>query len=185
MKFSTIQKGRRAERAIDLPGYEGHVPLLLRPITGQEEADVLRLAFEFAAQKGNEKPSAGDPLYDMGMMVHTLAIACLDTESPPDARTPFFDGGAKQILDELSRESIVHLYERQELWQDECSPYLRRMTSEDLIAKVAEVANSSDDAPFIGMSPATRWLFTRTTADLLQSYREGRLPFGAPAAEPS
>lgn len=182
MKFSSLLKGKRAERLIELPGFESPVPLLLRPLTAQEEADVLRSAFEFAQQKGNDKPTAGDPLFDMWIMAHTLVIACLDVDSPEDARAPFFDGGVKQVLEELSRESIVHLYERQELWQDECSPYLRRMTSAEFIEKVVEVANAADDGPFIRLSPATRWHFTRFTADLLQSYRADRLPPGAPAA---
>lgn len=186
MKFSSLQLGARAERVIELPNrqHEGKpVEIILRALTAAEESDALRRGFEFAIQKGNEKPAAGDPLYDLGVMVHTLALGCLDPDSPIDDRTPFFDGGADQIM-KLGRETIHFLYQRQELWQDECSPYMRTMSADELMAKVQEVASSSDDGPFLRMSPATRWIFTRTTARLLLGSREDKSASGAPSSTP-
>jgi hypothetical protein len=176
VKFSAIQIGARAERTIELPDvlHEGKpVPIILRPLTGIEEADALRRGYEFAAQ-GNAKAEAGDPIYDLGVMVHTLAVGCLDPDSSTEDRKPFFDGGAEQILKQLGRETIHFLYQRHELWQDECSPYTRNMSANDLMLKVAEVASSIDDGPFTRMSPATRWIFTRTTARLLLDSREDK-----------
>ena len=182
MKFSNLQLGARAERVVELPGHthDGKpVTLIVRPLTGTEESDALRRGFEFAIQEGNPKPCAGDPLYDLGMMVHTLVLGCLDPDSPADDRQPFFDGGAPQVLKLLGREIIHFVYQRHELWQDECSPYARNLSATELLAKVQEVASSTDDAPFSRMSPATRWLFTRTTARLLLDSREGKSAFGA------
>lgn len=165
MKFSAIQMGTRAERRVSLPGHEG-VDVALRPLTGSEESAAFREAFEYARQEGNPKPAPGDPLYELGYMVHVLAVGVLDVDSPAEDRHPFFDGGAEQILSELPRETIHFLYQRHALWQDECSPSSKKMGSAELAAMVAEVAASEDDAPFSAMSPATQWLFTRTLARL-------------------
>lgn len=187
VKFSSLQLGARAERTVELPGilHEGKpVSVLLRPLTGVEESDVLRRGFEFAIQEGNAQPRAGDPLYDLGVMVHTLAIGCLDPESPAEGRTAFFDGGAPQILKELGRETIHFIYQRHELWQDECSPYVRNMSGTELMNKIEEVAASMDDGPFLRMSPATRWNFTRTTARLLLDSREAKSAPGEASSTP-
>lgn len=168
MKFSGIIKGTRAERDVDLPGFEVDgkpVRALMRALNGTEEADVLRAATEFAVRKGAAEPKPGDPLFDLSVMAHTLAIACLDPDSSP--RVPFFDGGAPQVLDELPRETIVYLYERQETWQSESSPYHRQMSEGELVAKVREVAASRDDGPFTQLSPGMRWIFARSMASML------------------
>ena len=181
MKFATVQKGIRAERRVTLPGFEGAPALLLRPLNGLEEEDVLRQAFEYARRPGNEKPDASDELYELGVMLHTLAISCLDTDSPQDARTAFFDGGIDQIRLELPRDTIHYLYQQHSLWQDECSPYVRRLSLDEVYAKALEVASSEDDSPFTSLSPATRWIFTRTLATLLLDSRELKSASGAPS----
>ena len=187
MKFSSLSLGSRAERSIELPGlsHDGKpVTLLLRPLTGIEESDVLRRGFEFAIQEGNPKPVPGEQLYDLGVMAHTLAVGCLDPDSPADGRTPFFDGGVDQILKKLGRETIHFLYQRHELWQDECSPYVRNMTADELMTTVQEVATSEGEGPFLRMSPATRWIFMRTTARLLLASHAGKSASGEPSPTP-
>lgn len=167
MKFSSIIKGVRAERKVEIPGFfieDKPVVAMMRALSGAEEASVLRLALEGAVVKGVDKPTPGDPLYDFGVMANTLALSFLDTESPENDRKPFFDKGAEQVLADLPRETIVFLYERQVLWQGECSPYHRNLDGKELIAQVREVASSEDDLPFTCMRPATRWIFTRTLA---------------------
>lgn len=196
MKFSQLQKGARLERSAELTGYVAEdgkpVTFLIRALTGAEEADAIRAAFDYARQDGNDKPAEGDALFDMGLMANVIAVACLDPDSPATERTPFFSGGASEILRELSRDTIVHLYNRQALWQDEVSPYRRRLTSEELLAKALEVVAEESDRPFSELSPATQWIFTRTMARLLVGSPEGRSLFtslsppavtGTPSAE--
>jgi hypothetical protein len=48
------------------------------------------------------------------------------------------------------------------------------MNADELMAKVREVAGSMDEGPFLRMSPATRWLFMRTTAIQLLASLEAK-----------
>lgn len=185
MKFSQLRKGTRAERPLVIDGLTDErgepIAVPMRALTGTEEVDVIRAATEMAQRKGFDKPGPGDQLFDMGIMVHTLALAVLVPDSTP--RAPFFDGGAQQILDEFSREAILHMYEQQESWQDQCSPYVRNLTGEAFVAKVKEVAEGEGDRPFAALSPGTRWLFTRTMACLLWSSPEGKSLLGLPTPD--
>lgn len=171
MKFSTIAQGTRAERIVDLPGYKKEdgspIRLALRPLTGAEEQRVLESALTDAKKGGSAEPKPGDQLYDLAIMAHTLALGCLDVDSPVTARAPFFDQGAAHLLENLHVETITYLFERHDQWQSECSPYVRQMSLDALLSKAREVASPEGEAAFTGMSPGMRWVFARSMAALL------------------
>lgn len=171
MKFSNILKGTRAERVVELPGHTkpdgAPVTIALRPLTGAEEKQVLEAALTDARAAGVTAPRPGEQLYDLAVMAHTLVLGCLDPESPPETRAPFFDAGAEHLLANLNAETIGYLFERHDQWQSECSPYVRKMGADELLAAVSEVAGPDGEAAFTRMSPGMRWSFTRSLARLL------------------
>src|SRR4051812_6340335 len=124
--FSSILLGTRATTRVllPLPGVAEPVPVAVRPLSGTEEGAVLERARAYAVAKGVADPKDGDRLYDLGLMVHVLAIACVDVDDPT---RPFFDKGAQQVLDNLDADRIALLYEAQQVWQEECSPRKSKM----------------------------------------------------------
>ncbi len=149
----------------------------LRVLTGIETAECLHKAREFAISKGVASPAAGDPIYDLGIMVHTLAIGCVDPDSPESSRALFFDGGASQILEGLDQDRIAFLYARHEIWQDECSPQALRLTTQDAYAHIVKVTVSDDDTVFTQMRPGLAWTLFRFMACQLLSKPEHRSSF--------
>ena len=164
MRFSDIAKGTLATKAVTLPfGGEEH-PLAVRPLSGAEQGDTFAAARAYALSKGVADPKPGDRLYDLGLMVATLALGCVTAE---DAAKPFFDGGQDQILAHLDADRIALLYERHQAWQDECSPRATSMTTAEFFARVMEVANAkADEDPLARLRPSTRISWERTLADL-------------------
>jgi hypothetical protein len=99
-------------------------------------------------------------------MSEELALACLDPDSPANARTPTFDLGAKDVLD-LDNDTIVMLWERQKMWQEECSPSVRTKSTKDLYKLAKEVSEGDDPFPYAALSPLTRFQLQHFTACLL------------------
>lgn len=175
-KFADIAKGRRARRMVPFPGTiapaEGAPEQVLDLIvlSGTEEAEVLERARSFARNKGVDAPKAGDPEYDLGLMVHTLLVACKDHDSPPEAPAPFF-ASASEILDNLDRERISYLYTLQQVWQDELSPNGAKGLDEEKIWQlIIEAAEEEDTHRFFErLPPATLGRLLHFTARRLLS----------------
>jgi hypothetical protein len=178
--FGQIAKGKRARKRITFPLLAGtsadgaadaRVEVDLVVLTGIEEADVLAKARTFAKERGVDDPRDGQPIYDLAQWVHTLAIACVDPDSPEDAPRPFFEGGAAQILGSelLGRDVISYLYEHQQAWQDQVSPRARTIGPAELVAHVVEIAASEDPTPFLRLAPVLRWSLHRSMAVALLS----------------
>lgn len=141
----------------------------LRVLTGTEEAQVLQKARTSAIEHGVENPKDGDPLYELAKMAETLALGVVDHDSPEEEPRVFFDGGSKQILDEIDGDRIAFLYARWELWQGECSPRIGTLSGEQFYSQMVKVTVSDDDLPFSQMSPTTAWICFRTMGALLLS----------------
>ncbi|WP_394847402.1 hypothetical protein LZC95_08045 [Pendulispora brunnea] len=187
MKLSALSNARlgaKAERPITIPialGDDGVIdtPCVVVPLTAAQDAEVLTFALEYARARGAE-PKEGEPLFDLACMVKTIELSVRDVDSPREAREPFFDGGTDQVLQFLSRETIVFVYERQQIWQDECSPSVRRVSAADLVDHITRIAEAEDDLPFVVLSPAMRWICTRIMARLHLASAEDRLPSLSP-----
>jgi hypothetical protein len=158
-RLSDIKKGKKARKTVPFPGIlaqedgqDGFV-LDLVVLTGNQEADALSRARAYAKGKGVDAPKDGEPEYDLGLMVHTLLLACVDHSSPEDAPAPFFIS-ADEILENLDRERIAYLYTLQQLWQDSLSPApSKHVTEEQVWGIVIEAADAEDPLRFFEKLP--------------------------------
>ena len=176
MKLSQVQLGTRAERPVEFSYRGTTVKLAIRPLVGTEEGLALERTTAYATEKKAAKVEPGNSLFDLGLMAHTLVLACVDIDSPVDAREPFFDGGIAQVFDLLDTEQIVYLAAQFELWRDECSPSQKRMSADQLIATLYTVAASGSDLPLRSMAPALLVSCLATTASLLFASHEPKSP---------
>jgi hypothetical protein len=182
---------RARDQAAAPPGQaafsSGYVEVGLRVLLGVETQEVLKRAQSYAEQHGSKTPNPGDPLYDFGLRLFTVAIAAVDPESDPRDAEPFFgnrgdaQSGVDDILDSphIGRDGILYLSEQQEYWQDLCSPQPLKITPEKLWEKVGEVAASRDARPFFGLRPGLQWVLVRFMAGQLVSSPGHRFFFGA------
>lgn len=167
--FGTIVKGRRArKRSPELTTMDGvSFSCDLRALVGVDDADVFARAREYAQSKGIASPKDGEPLYELGIAVHTLALACVDPESPEAEPRPFFDGGVEQILAHLDRDRILYLYEVQRGWQSSFSPRASDFASfEERVQAIWELANAEEDdeRPFARLGAGLHRSLLRTLA---------------------
>lgn len=185
MKFSTVTKGTRAEKAIELPppdGSEKGVPTMLRALNGVEEGVALKETREYCKAQGIAEPKTGEPIYDLALMVETIRLACLDPESPLGAREPLFDQGADQIRGAYGREAIAYIYELQQDWQDEVSPSIKKLDVKAYIDTLFKMGGPDEEEArtfFIQSVPGLRWSLTRTMAVQLVSLLSAKSESGS------
>lgn len=177
-KFSEVAKGHKARKTIPFLMPNGTtVSIAVVPIFGDDEADVIREAREYAKARGVPEPKEDDPLYQRGLFIHTILRGCLDPDSPVDAPAPFFDGGVDQILDRthgLDRSRMVYLYEAQRAWQNEIAPVpTKDMGAIEFFVEVHRHANIEEgvDLPFESWPPPMRRTFALTMARTLTNSR--------------
>lgn len=184
--FSQIVQGSYARREIELELDGQKVRLDVRVLRPDEEADVIADAIAYAKRHGHHDAKPGDTLYELGIWIHTAAKACVDHDSPKDDPKPFFDRGAEQIIQSklITRMHLAYLYEQQETWQSECSPYERIMGDAELMARTQLVAQG-DARPFVALPPYMRWLFVHGLASQLVSLREEKSRAGSRWPNPS
>lgn len=182
MKFSNILKGTRAEKRIPVPGLQmpdgSPFVVLVRPLTGLEHEAAHASARARAIDKGVEKPELGDPIYDLALMAFILAVGCVDPDSSPEARTYSFASG-EEILTEMHPEQIVYLHEHHDTWQHECSPSHKRISEDNLLEIVREVAADDGQLNFMRLSPSTRVSFATFTARMLLPSLEAKYSLGS------
>lgn len=171
MKFSLIAKGTKAEESATFRYYDKDVAILIRPLSQLEEIDVIAAALKTCKEKGAEgKP--GNAIYEAVRMAATLAVACLDPDSPPGARQSVFDLGAEQVLAELDTDTIAQLAERQDRWQEQCSPSFRHKTVKELFEMARKLGEDEHDPlAFARLSPNTQLVLARFMAALLRQSR--------------
>ncbi len=192
-KFSDVTQGVRARKSIKLPlpgaqlddsaQWTGPtVDLDLRPLRDDEYAEILQHARAFAKERGVDDPKDDNEIYERGKMVHTLAIACIDKDSPLEKPEPFFDGGWKQVhTSELMTPEVVgYLYGQQELWQDEINPLIGDMQPEQFLAAAIKTAGG-DMGFFVNSRPGMRWIFARTLSSQLVASLARRSPSSPPS----
>lgn len=181
--FSLIVQGSRARKRVESTTIAGQ-PFAcdLRAVVGVDDAVIFAEARAFAKARGVAEPKEGDPLYDLGLAVHTLAVACVDPDSPTDAPRVFFDGGAAQILEYLDRDRILYIYETLTAWQSTFSPRQQAQSWPEYVASVYVLASeeAGADDPFVNWSPALRASWARTTARLLMASQGLKSHSGTP-----
>jgi hypothetical protein len=178
LKFEQITKGKRAVRVIDLPlmsepdpsGAPRTVRVALRVLTSAETTETVAFGLAYAQKHGSTAPKAGDPLYETGVRVKTLLLACLDPDNPdPDSEDARFFSSEEQIeaSPEIGRDGIWLLYQLQEAWQDACSPQPAKMGLGEYYREVELLAKSDDPFYLERFRPALRASFARSMASQL------------------
>lgn len=182
---------RERDQAAAPPGQAafsaGEIEVGLRVLLGIETQEALKRALSYAELHGSKNPGPGDPLYDFGLRLYTVALAAVDPDSDPRDAEPFFgnrgdpQSGVDDILNSphIGRDGILYLSEQQEYWQDLCSPQPLKLTPEQLWEKVGEVAASRDGRPFFGLRPGLQWVLARFMAGQLVSSPDHKFFFGA------
>lgn len=178
-RFADVAKGTHARcpATLPLPGatcdpktgeWVGAVHLLaIRVIHEEEHLEILAGALRYAKSKGVEKPTIDDPIYERALMVHTLAVACVDKDSPENASVPYFDSVAQILGSEVMTPEVVgYLFLKQQTLQDETSPLLKNLTNEEFLAAAIRTA-AGDLAFFVNSRPGMQWSFMRTLASRL------------------
>jgi hypothetical protein len=188
-KFSTIARGTRGEKAMELPALDGGdglgIPCLVRALNGLEEEQLLVAARERAIAAGLTEPKIGEPIYDLAVMLETIARACLDPDSPKGARELMFTD-ADEARAAYGREAIAYIYELQKAWQDEVSPTIGQMDAKGYIHALATMGGEDQEQAmlfFYRLEPGIRASFTRTMACQLWTSLTASSSSGSPSAE--
>lgn len=153
--------------------------LCVRVLTGAEFAEAISRAQADALSKGVKEWLDTHPLCRLYEMVHTLAVACVDADCVAE---PFF-ASADEILKspEVGEDNIAYLYAKHRAWQDECSPFVKDFTLEQVIGLLALEAErpENSDSPLDRMPPVLLKSFIRTTASLFANSLNARLGSGS------
>lgn len=161
-----------------------HTTVGVRVLTVDETELAYQRAISRAREKGVETWDDKHPLCRLALMLHTLAMCCVDVDSDPRRPEPFFDGGVEEIATSIhiGQDNIVYLHERWENWQDECSFEQSKMSAEEVIATALAHAQepANADSPLDRMRPGLRKIYTHTLAVLLSSSLGVKLRSGAP-----
>lgn len=173
MKFSNAVVGTRAERPVSFQIRGTDHAFAIRPLTAAEDALALEYATAYAQDHKAESARPGNPLFDLGYMLHTLALACMDVDSPAASREPFWTNAA-EIEGVLGPEDIAFLHARVEAWQAECSPTRSAMSGAELVGHLIKIAEDDSDLPFSQLRPGLASILLRTTARVLLASPELR-----------
>ena len=180
MKFAALKKGTADVRPVELTLPWGEtVRVGVRPLPGWDDTAIFEKARAFAKARGVNAPSDEDPVYVMGIWVHTLLVACVVFEGD-DKGEPFF-ADVDEILKGLDRDRISYLYEQQQRVQEDHGMRAERMTEAQFLAAVYEcVQKEVDDSsfPFWKWGPTLRATFTQRLARLLWNSPKGKLLHG-------
>lgn len=174
-------------------GVRDSVDVGLRVLLGRETERVLECAQAYAERHKAKRAEPGDPLYDYGFRLYTVALSAVDPDSDPKDPEPFFGskGDLESAVDEIlsspfiGRDGILYLSEQQEHWQDALNPSPLKVSPERLYELVVEVATSRDARPFWELRPGMQWVLARFMAGQLVSSPEQRFFSGASSPESS
>ena len=200
MKLHQIAKGTRSVKRIpfrvsNAPEFEGAdwekdpntIEVGIRALTPAESSEVLEKARDAAEKAGVKEWLATHPLCELHLMVHLVAVACVDSEKPGE---PFFVGGAKEILDspEIAGDNLAYLAQQAKLWNDQLGPRDPEMTAEQLISAVVREAERPENSPeafFSRLRPSSQLSCFRSISKLLSSLLTNRSLSGLPEATSS
>jgi hypothetical protein len=175
MKARDLLKGRKARKTftVELPSSDpGGDPetfdVDLTVLDGEREAMVLQGAREYAKQRGGEGKE-GEPLYELGHMVHTIALAIVDVDVK-DKDEPFFESVDEVLRShELGRDGIVYLYHAQKAFQQKVAPGRKiGETPAQYIELVMKTAEAETTDFFDALELASQQSYVLFTAKMLR-----------------
>ncbi len=195
MKLHQIVKGTRNVKNVpfrisnapaivgdDWEKEDGTIQVGIRALTPGESSEVLAKAQESALAAGAKEWLATHPLCELHLMVHLVAVACVDSEAPSE---PFFVGGAKEILasPEIAGDNLAYLAQQVKLWNDEVSPRDASLTAEQLVSIVIREAERPENAPetfFSRLRPSSQLSCFHSISKLLSDLLMLRSLSGSP-----
>ena len=165
-KFSDVAEGRVSEaRAVLVQNSGVEIPIIVRALDTLQTRGIRERARKTAKERGVEDPKDGDPIYDQSVMVETIALACLDVDSSPEARTSFFASVVE--AESLRPEQVAHIYEQWARHQEDVSPQFRNMSPADFAAGLLKLGGEDDGEAAVFFSrcgPALQWSYARSLA---------------------
>ena len=167
-KYSSLRTGTRGFRVIDFERPDGEVDKVrVRALKGSRDDEIFQGAKAFAEKNGG-KAVEGDTEFDRGIYLHTILLACEDSDSPLDKPEPYFPS-LDVILDKdggLDRDRIVYLFEVQQQVQDEFAPRPKNLTPVQYFDWLQRTAEADDgvELPFERSPRATQRMFVRGLA---------------------
>ncbi len=194
MKLHQIAKGTRNVKSVpfrvanaapvvgdDWENEEGTIKVGIRALTPSESSEVLAKAQESALAAGAKEWLATHPLCELHLMVHLVAVGCVDDEKRDE---PFFVGGAAEVLrsPEIAGDNLAYLAQQVKQWNDEVSPRDPDLTPEQLVAMVMQEAERPENAPeafFSRLRPSSQGSCFRFMAKLLRDLLMGKLLSGS------
>ena len=194
-KLANIKKGTRAVKPMPFrladappqhPGDEADEHTMtvgLRVLTPGEIGLVYENAMADAQKAGVPQWLDTHPLCRLAEMVHTVALAAVDWDSP-DRAEPFFVGGAETVRDHpgMGGDNLAYLYEQHRDWQDECGGRGAPNKIGDIIAMVEQEAGRPENAPgvpFSRLRPSAQRALWHSTAVLLWSLLRDKSEFSS------
>lgn len=182
MKLNQIAKGTRNVKSVPFrlasaPPVEGEdwqtdpgtIQVGIRALTPAESSEVLAKAQESALAAGAKEWLATHPLCELHLMVHLVAVACVDSDAHGE---PFFVGGAKEVLSspEIAGDNLAYLAQQVKLHNDSIGPRDADLTPEQMIAAIVKEAERPENAPetfFSRLRPSSQMSCFRSMAKLL------------------
>ena len=167
-KYSNLRRGARGFRVIDFERPDGEVDKVrVRALKGSRDDEIFQGAKEFAEKNGG-KAVEGDTEFDRGIYLHTILLACEDSDSPLDKPEPYFPS-LDVILDKdggLDRDRIVYLFEVQQQVQDEFAPRPKTLSPIQYFEWMRVTAEADDgvELPFERSPRNTQRAFVRGLA---------------------
>jgi hypothetical protein len=165
-KFKAAPKGILArEKGVTFKtiyGQECTVDLGLMS-AGDDEDVLLRVSNHLGASKPE-----GHPAFEFRTALERVFITAIDPESPEDSPELFF-GSVNDVREQLDREIVIFLSQRQAAFQMSVSPLQRGLTNEEYVSAQLQVLQSKegDPDPFGSWAPSLRWSFLRHTVHRL------------------
>lgn len=139
-----------------------------------DEVAALARARSYAVEHGVTDPSETDPLYEQGLAIATVALACVEHDSPRDAPVRVFESEEALVQNKLvPRELVAYLYARYRFMVDTHSPRKFDVTRDQIFAMVKS-AQEDDPIPFCDSRAGIQWLSFRFLAVLLGDSLEER-----------
>lgn len=185
VSYIDVAKGVQARKVVDLrtigmASTAESIKVALVPLLFDTDAEALEMAREYAKRHKVEDPKPGDPLYERGLMLYTVLLACVDVDSPLDKPEPFF-ADEKEITKYLDPDRVSVLFHQQRAWQSLISPLPKTMDPGTYIAILASQMRAPEvaDIPFDALPLAMRRSFMQQSALLLSELPQLKLLLGS------
>lgn len=184
MKLAQIAKGTRAREPLTFTLLDGQTAACdLRVLSGEDDDRILAAAVEHAKKLGGEAKD-GDPIFAHALNCETVAVACVDNESPVDKPEPFF-ASADEVRSALDRDRIIIIAEKQRALQSKTSPLRKELSKEEYFLTITQLAaaEEGDELPFSNWGRSLLESFTHSMASQFAALAMARSPISQATSE--